>query len=172
MAIVMNITEDHFVEMMQTYFPQNFTMIGLKCLYEHIKEMSDGIGEDYIFTPANIATEFHEYGVKELIDEYPVLLDSMVVEDVIDELDEKEFNKLLEEYDYHSNAKGWEDGYDFLCRVAKPKHLYNLYIREDEDLFEDFFDYYIVPVLFDNGAIAAEGYIQEDRWIIPTDFNP
>jgi|SRR5690625_813509 len=169
MSVVMHVDERLFTETMQKQFPRSFSLAGLECLYEHLCEVSEGANEDFIFKPAQVATSFHEYSEKELFEEWPLLLDYMDVHDVLRSLEDDDIEELLRFYGYDDEP---DFSYDFLCANAKPEHLYVRFVKDDEELFLDFLEYGVIPVLFDNGAIPVHDPYVETRWIVPSEFDP
>lgn len=56
-----HITESEFVNKMQNIRPENFSVDGLRALFEYLEEMEDSIGEPLEFDPIAICCEYSEY---------------------------------------------------------------------------------------------------------------
>lgn len=66
-----NVSEYDFIEGVMKIRPNNFTVNGLRCLYDYLIELEDSIGEEIEFDVIAICCEFSEYkDLKEISEAY------------------------------------------------------------------------------------------------------
>ena len=70
MAIVQTILQYQFVEMMQTARPDNFTVSGLRVLFDYLDQVSDECSEPMEFDAIAIACEYTEADAVEVYNRY------------------------------------------------------------------------------------------------------
>ena len=70
MAIVQTIMQYQFVEMMQTARPDNFTVSGLRVLFDYLDQLSDECSEPMEFDAIAIACEYTEADAIEVYNRY------------------------------------------------------------------------------------------------------
>ena len=70
MAIVQTILQYQFIDMMQTARPNNFTVSGLRVLFDYLDELSDDCGQAFEFDAIAIACEYSEMDAIEIYNRY------------------------------------------------------------------------------------------------------
>ena len=60
MAIVNTLSQYQFIDMMQDARPNDFTVGGLRVLFDYLDQVSDDCGQDMEFDPIGIACEYSE----------------------------------------------------------------------------------------------------------------
>ena len=70
MAIVQTILQYQFIEMMQAARPDNFTVSGLRVLFDHLDQVSDECSEPMEFDAIAIACDYTEAGAVEVYNRY------------------------------------------------------------------------------------------------------
>ena len=70
MAIVQTILQYQFIDMMQTARPDNFTVSGLRVLFDHLDQVSDECSEPLEFDAIAIACEYTEADAIEVYNRY------------------------------------------------------------------------------------------------------
>ena len=70
MAIIQTILQYQFVDMMQTAHPDNFTVSGLRVLFDHLDSLSDECSEPMEFDAIAIACEYTEADAVEVYNRY------------------------------------------------------------------------------------------------------
>ena len=70
MAIVQTILQYQFIDMMQTARPDNFTVSGLRVLFDYLDQVSDDCGQAFEFDAIAIACEYTEADAVEVYNRY------------------------------------------------------------------------------------------------------
>lgn len=70
MAIVQTILQYQFIDMMQTARPDNFTVSGLRVLFDYLDQLSDDCGTDLEFDAIAIACDYSEMDAVEAYSRY------------------------------------------------------------------------------------------------------
>ena len=70
MAIIQTILQYQFVEMMQTARPDNFTVSGLRVLFDYLDQLSDDCSEPMEFDAIAIACDYSEMDAIEAYSRY------------------------------------------------------------------------------------------------------
>ena len=70
MAIIQTILQYQFVEMMQSARPDNFTVSGLRVLFDHLDGLSEDCGDNIEFDAIAIACEYTEADAIEVYNRY------------------------------------------------------------------------------------------------------
>lgn len=70
MAIVQTILQYQFIDMMQTARPDNFTVSGLRVLFDYLEQVSDECGTDLEFDSIAIACDYTEADAVEVYNRY------------------------------------------------------------------------------------------------------
>ena len=70
MAIVQTILQYQFIDMMQTARPDNFTISGLRVLFDYLDQVSDECSEPMEFDAIGIACEYSEMNALEVYNRY------------------------------------------------------------------------------------------------------
>ena len=70
MAIIQTILQHQFIDMMQTARPDNFTVSGLRVLFDHLDQVSDECSEPMEFDAIAIACDYTEAGAVEVYNRY------------------------------------------------------------------------------------------------------
>ena len=70
MAIVQTILQYQFIDMLQTARPDNFTVSGLRVLFDYLDQMSEDCGDNIEFDAIAIACEYTEADAIEVYNRY------------------------------------------------------------------------------------------------------
>jgi len=70
MAIIQTILQYQFVEMMKTARPDNFTVSGLRVLFDYLDDLSESCGENFEFDAIAIACDYSEMDAIEVYSRY------------------------------------------------------------------------------------------------------
>ena len=70
MAIINTLSQYQFIGMMQDARPDNFSVSGLRVLFDYLDELSDGCGTDLEFDAIGIACEYTEADALEVYNCY------------------------------------------------------------------------------------------------------
>ena len=70
MAIIQTIQQDQFIDLMQAARPDNFTVSGLRVLFDHLDEISDECSEPLELDAIAIACDYTEAGAVEVYNRY------------------------------------------------------------------------------------------------------
>ena len=70
MAIIQTILQYQFIDMMQAARPDNFTVSGLRVLFDHLDEISDECSEPLELDAIAIACDYTEAGAVEVYNRY------------------------------------------------------------------------------------------------------
>ena len=75
MAIIQTISAYQFIDRMKTARPENFSVAGLRVLFDYLDELSDDCGQDIEFDAIGIACEYSEMDAIEVYSRYSPDLD-------------------------------------------------------------------------------------------------
>ena len=76
MAIINTLHEAQFVDEFRKIRENNFSIFGLRALFQYLDEMSESCGENIEFCPVSFCCEFSEYNVEEFNEDYETKIKS------------------------------------------------------------------------------------------------